>query len=124
MMMNFIHKIKPLPACLILFLAFTSGCYYDQVYIPEPEGEISFSADIQPFFDSNCASCHPDDSPPDLQSGNAYNSLIAGGYINTADPASSIIYIKIAPGGSMETHSTTTGTAMVLKWIEQGAKNN
>jgi hypothetical protein len=123
-MMNHIHKTKIIPASLMLFLLFMSGCYYDQVYIPEPEGEISFASDMQPFFSTRCASCHPDDSPPDLQSGNSYNSLISGSYINTANPAGSLLYTKITPGGSMETHSTPTETAMTLKWIEQGAKNN
>ncbi len=121
-MMNFIHKIKLIPVSLLLL--FLSGCYYDQVYIPEPEGEISYATDMQPFFDAKCASCHPDDSPPDLQSGTSYNSLLSGGYINTADPAGSLLYLKIAPGGTMETYSTPTETAMTLKWIEQGAKNN
>lgn len=116
--------IKLLSASLILYLVFTTGCYYDQVYLPEPEGEISFATDLQPFFNANCISCHPDDSQPDLQAGNSYNSLIGGGYINTADPANSLLYLKISTGGSMETFSTPQGTAMVLKWIEQGAKNN
>jgi len=118
------HKINVFNISIILLLLFTTSCYYDQVYFPEPEGEISFVSDMQPFFSAKCASCHPDDSPPDLQSGNSYNSLISGGYINTADPSSSELYLKIAPGGTMETYSTPTETAMTLKWIEQGAKNN
>ena len=122
--MKNINKIKLLPFSLILFLAFTSGCYYDQVYIPEPEGEISYATDMQPYFDTKCASCHPSAAQPDLQSGTSYNSLTSGGYINTADPSSSGLYTKIAPGGSMESYSTATETAMTLLWIEQGAKNN
>jgi len=122
--MKTIHKIKLLPFSLILFLAFTSGCYYDEVYIPAPEGEISYATDMQPYFDSKCASCHPASSQPDLQTDTSYNSLTTGGYLNTTDPASSLLYTKIAPGGSMESFSTTTETAMTLLWIEQGALNN
>lgn len=109
---------------VILVLMLTTGCYYDKVYIPEPEGEISFDTDLQPIFDAKCAICHPDDSQPDLQPDQSYNSLISGDYVNTADPANSKLYVKINTGGSMETYATDTERALVLKWIEQGAKNN
>jgi hypothetical protein len=109
---------------VILLLLFTTGCYYDQVLPIEAEGEISFSADMQPFFDAKCASCHPDDSQPDLESGNSYNSLISGDYINTSDPSNSKLYAKINTGGSMEGFASDTERAITLKWIEQGAQDN
>ncbi len=110
--------------CIMLLLLFTTGCYYDQVLPVEPEGDIHYAQDMQPFFDAKCASCHPDDSQPDLQVGTSYNSLISGNYINTSDPSSSKLYVKISAGGSMEGFATDAERAITLKWIEQGAQNN
>jgi hypothetical protein len=108
-----------------MLLLFTSGCYYDQVLPVEPEGEISYSMDMQPYFDSKCVTCHNGTGVPlNLTPSVSYDELMSGGYVNTTDPTSSLLYTKIAPGGSMEQYSSSTETAMTLKWIEQGAKNN
>jgi hypothetical protein len=117
---------KALGASLILYLMFTTGCYYDQVYTPAPDipDGVSYAADMQPYFDSSCTGCHSGNTAPDLSSPGSYGELINGGYVNTADPASSLLYTKIAPGGTMEQYSTPTETAMTLKWIEEGALNN
>jgi hypothetical protein len=107
-------------------MALNSGCYYDKVYTPEPEGDISYSKDIQPFFDGSCVGCHSAGTgiPLNLETTVSYDNLINGGYISTGDPSSSVLYVKIAPGGSMETYATDNERALTLKWIEQGAKNN
>jgi len=118
------NRAKAFNIGIMLLLMFTTSCYYDQVYIAPPEREISYSTDIQPFFDLKCASCHPDDSQPDLQPGLSYNSLSSGDYINTSDPSSSKLYVKISAGGSMENFATDAERAITLKWIEQGANNN
>ena len=125
------YRSKILSAGLILFLAFSTGCYYDQV-LPEepdlPDGPVSYSTDMQPFFDSKCVSCHNGTGVPlNLEPSVSYNNLITGGsppYVNVGDPASSLLYTKIAPGGSMENYSSPTETALTLKWIEEGAQNN
>ncbi len=110
---------------LLLYLAGTTGCFYDQVYVAPPERDVSYSTDIQPYFDNKCLSCHNGTGIPlNLEATVSYNELINGDYINTADPAGSKLYLKIAPGGSMEQYSTPSETALVLLWIEQGANNN
>ena len=117
---------RVLIASLIMFLAIiNTGCYYDQVYIAPPEGDISYSADIQAFFDASCVSCHNGGGIPlNLDVSVSYNELLNGNYINTATPATSLLYTKIATGGSMEQYATDSERAKTLKWIEQGAKNN
>lgn len=118
--------IKTLVASLVTCLVFTTGCYYDKV-LPEeaPEGDISYSEDIQPFFDASCISCHNGGGLPlNLQASVSYAELIFGDYIDTADPDNSLLYTKINTGGSMEQYATDLERSMTLKWIKQGAKNN
>jgi hypothetical protein len=110
---------------MFLLILFTSGCYYDEVYVAPPEGEISYSTDMQPFFDAKCTSCHNGTGAPlNLNADVSYDALISGGYINTTDPAGSSLYTKIDAGGSMEAYASDNERGITLKWIEQGANNN
>ncbi len=119
------NLIKGFNIGIILLLMFTTGCYYDQVYVAPPEGDISYSTDMQPFFDLKCTSCHNGTGVPlDLTAGGSYDALINGNYINTANASESLLYTKIDTGGSMESYATDAERAITLKWIEQGAKNN
>jgi len=117
-----------IPILSILLLGITSCAYYEK---PLPNDDIpeepSFSEDLIPFFETSCAyaGCHNTGGiPPDLTEDFAYASLTTGGYIDTDNPPQSLLYTKIAEGGSMEQYSTSRDTQMVLKWIEQGAQNN
>lgn len=90
----------------------------------DPGTELFFSTDVLPIFTKNCLSCHSGSISPDLRAENAYESLLDG-YIS-ADPVndaeSSLIYTKLESG-----HSTKIGALeldIILKWIQQGAKNN
>ncbi len=101
------------------------SCTYDVNPTEQVPDIVSYSQDMQPFFDAKCASCHNGGGIPlDLSPGVSYDALITGGYVDIAAPASSLLYTKIAPGGSMEQYSSSSETAMTLKWIEQGAENN
>lgn len=113
---------------LLLLTFFASGCYYDQV-VPEvvelPDEPVSYTLEMQPFFDAKCASCHNGGGIPlDLSTGVSYDALINGSYINTTDPESSKLYTKINIGGSMEQYASPTERAITLKWIEEGANND
>lgn len=83
---------------------------------------IDFTEEIMPIFKSNCAVCHSTNQPPKLSSGNAYASLIDGGYINTTSPESSSLYTKLLPGETHEGRITTPDLEKILVWIQQGAK--
>jgi hypothetical protein len=123
--------IKLIGVSLILYLAFSTGCYYDQVVpvVPElPEEDVSYAGEMQPYFDAKCVSCHNGTGIPlNLVASVSYSNLLTGGsppYVDVANPTSSKLYTKIAAGGSMEQYSSPTETAMTLKWIEEGAQNN
>jgi hypothetical protein len=103
------------------------GCKYDHP-VPEPLPEnVSFSEDVVPYFNKSCnyAGCHNTGGvAPDLTPEFAYDDLFAKNQINLDNPEESILYVKIAPGGSMEPYSKPAETAMVLAWIKDGAPNN
>jgi mono/diheme cytochrome c family protein len=104
-----------------------TGCYYNKTPLPPaPEGDISYSTDIQSIFNDNCVACHQTGTgvPLDLQADNSYNNLYDGGYINLDDPSASVLYIKVSPGQSMNSYVTDNQLAVILLWIEQGGLNN
>ena len=112
-----------------VFVLSVTGCTYDEIVYPEPEipETVSFSSDIAPIFDANCtaSTCHATGAvDPDLTSSNAYNSLTSGGYVDTANPEGSVVYMKISPGGSMEQYASNQERALILAWIQDGAQNN
>ena len=118
---------------LVSFMVFMSSCEKERFapapYVDPndttitPPDSISYSADMQPFWDAACINCHGGTIAPNLSTGVSYDAIINGGYID-ATPASSLLYTKIAPGGSMEQYSTSANTSMTLQWIEEGALNN
>ena len=117
---------------LVSFMVFMSSCEKES-FVPAPPADpndtipadsISYSADMQPFWDAACIQCHGGTIAPNLSTGVSYDALIDGGYIDLANPTGSELYTKIAPGGSMEQYSTSANTSMTLQWIEEGALNN
>jgi len=112
-------------------LALLTACEYDTIvpekFVPPPIDTthvISFSQDIQPFFDAKCTRCHPSQYKPDLTAGNSYNALVSGNYVVVGDPLASKLYNKCKPGGSMATHTSTEELNLLSAWIYAGAKNN
>ena len=109
-----------------------TGCYYDVVKPANtnaPPQFVSFSGDLQPIFDQNCnkSGCHDGVAhEPDLTPNNSYNSLMAGGFVNTTIPTESILYQEVA-SGSMPLGSaplSADDTQKILDWIRNGAPNN
>ena len=126
------RKLKKLFTILFVVFIFTS-CTKDYI-VPDPPappplppvaGQISYAGIIQPIFTQNCVSCHGvGGTSPVLASGKSYQSLINSGMVIPGTPGNSILYLKMAPGGSMSQHCTTANADSVKRWIEQGAKNN
>lgn len=95
---------------------------------------VSFSQDIQALFDANCSTsgCHTGINPAgglDLSVGQSYSQLTAtgSGYIDTLNPKLSLLYSQMTSQSSpMPPTGKLDGCkiALVLKWIEQKAKNN
>jgi hypothetical protein len=127
---------------LLLFLIFvgisSNSCtYYNYELQPcntvVPDS-VSFSIDILPIFNTSCnnADCHSGAYPTgnlNLEDSQAYQNLshAGSGYINVTVPKHSILYSQLVssstpmpPGGKLEQCQID----LILKWIEQGAKNN
>ncbi len=118
----------------LLFLSGTllimlTACEYDFVApappkpVPPPGDAISFSKDIQPFFDAKCVSCHSGSIAPNLAAGQSYSALVPA-YVTAGDPATSDIYIVCKPGGSMAKHTSAAELDLLYRWIYAGAKND
>lgn len=117
--------------CLLFILGFIlltiSACEYkfiDPIEVELPDEPVSFSEQIEPVFQDKCITCHSSTSPI-LTTGNAYDNLINGNYVDTVMPEQSVLYEKLNDGhpGGNEALSPTE-LALILKWIREGAKNN
>ena len=100
---------------LIIF----SSCQYETLHLSKCTN-VSFTTDIQPIFEDKCKTCHASENL-DLSTGNSYNSLINGGYVDLDDPGESIIYTY-----AKASHNGATGedACKILGWIEEGALDN
>lgn len=118
---------------MLALVAFASGCYRD-VISPgsDPNGppqNVSFSGDLLPMFSTSCASagCH-DAVPahkPSLVPEKAFSAITSGGYINTAVPASSHLYLVVKSGEMPPTGGLKASDVQkILDWIRNGAPNN
>ena len=113
-------------------LMMLSSCNYDFIN-PEPvvipKDSIKFSTQIEPIFNDgkNCTTCHSTGGQfPNLTTGNAYNSINNATFINLTTPETSLIYVH--PLAATAAHAwkkySAEQAAYVLKWIQEGAKNN
>ena len=119
-----------------LVLLFFGSCTYDKASTepcPLP-GTVSFAQDIQPVFNQYCntTDCHAGPAPGgnlNLESAVAYTQLHkqGSGYIDTITPRYSVLYAQMnstsnpmPPDGKLDRCTQE----LVLKWIEQKAKNN
>jgi hypothetical protein len=109
---------------IIALAVFVTTSCEKEYYVPFPTPEeVSFTQDVQPFFNAKCTNCHGN-AAPNLESPDSYTNLINGGYIDVDNPANSKLYTAIDIGGSMAGYATQEDRALILKWIEQGALNN
>lgn len=121
----------------ILRLLFLSGtlltlltaCEYDYIVptppapVPPANDTISYTQDIQPFFNAKCISCHAGKYAPLLTSGQSYSALVPA-YVVAKSPETSDLYIACKPGGSMAVHTSAANLDLIYRWIYAGAKND
>lgn len=99
---------------------------------------VSYSEEIQPIFDVCCtmSGCHSyngtqsggsgfgDRGKVDLSPSNSYKQLFNRGLIDTLNPSNSQIFNELnkpmPPWGRLVQYDYD----LILKWIQQGAKNN
>jgi len=110
-----------------LFMIGLVACEYDYIVEPEivitpnPDDPISFSTQVEPIFQSKCIGCH-NTKTPILVTGSAFANLTNGGFINTANPEESKVYIKSTDGHGQNMSSQER--LLLLTWITEGAKDN
>lgn len=98
----------------------THACSPDSVY---------FTNDILPLISSNCAmsGCHDGGQGEGRDALNSYSSIMR--YVRISSPTTSKLYTVLSTKGEdfmprNGTAFTAAQKALVLKWIQQGAKNN
>jgi hypothetical protein len=128
---SFYSLITGIVLVLIHSCAADEGPFIQIPDIPDTS-EVLYSTDIQPLFNSSCISCHSDNHPKlNLSACCSYIELTTTGfsasYVDTATPKNSRLYKHLAgelsvmpPSEKLPDYQINT----VLKWIEQGAKNN
>lgn len=115
---------------VICSLTLLSSCYVDKIEPLGAVGDVSFSNDVIPIFEASCntGGCHASGAiPPDLSAENAYKSLFTFNNVNTEDPITSILYIRMNSNGSpMPPDGKLSNVKIntILQWIKQGAENN
>lgn len=114
-------------------MLFCCSCNHEEAVCTTPT-TVSFNQDIVPIFNKNCntSGCHSGTSAAgnlNLEASVAYAQLSkrGKGYIDTLTPQYSILYASMnattnpmPPNGKLDNCTL----ALVLKWIEQKAKNN
>jgi len=128
---------------LFLMLAMTlSGCsdHGDPVGVVDPPGgndPVSFAADIQPIFDTNCIGCHGagGNAGLDLRSGLSYSNLVgvaatasSGNRVEAGDANLSVLFQRLSglmidpmpPSGVLPIETRD----LVEEWINDGAMDN
>jgi len=127
--------MKKVLLILSIFIGFLAWQSREYAWIEEEPADpndtipdtTSFSEEIIPIFEKGCNAsvCHAAGAvKPDLTRENAYTSLFENNQIDIAVPENSILYVKMAPGGSMNKYTSPKDPEKVLKWIQQGALNN
>jgi len=109
--------------CIGMLMALATGC--EKYMIPPPviEEGVSYSEQVQPIFDGNCVTCHSGGLNPDLRPDQSYEFLLTNGYVDTLNPESSLIYVKLQ-SGAHESRATEEQKLTILQWITEGAQNN
>jgi len=111
----------------MFFIILFNGCEKKYIDLTPPEtasnDSISFSKDIVPIFNSKCVGCHgTGGQTPILVASVAYQNLTTGNFVNTSNPAASLMYVEIT--AAQMGNCTQAETDKILTWIQNGSPNN
>ena len=123
--------IKYATLVIVAGVLFT-GCYKD-IIVPDlasdPDGPpqpVSFKTELAPLFNSSCAlaGCHVSGAHhPYMTTDISYQQIVNGGFVNTALPKQSTLYIMV--NGEMAQYiPSKIDRQKVYDWIRNGAPNN
>jgi hypothetical protein len=135
------QKGKILILIALFFVGVLSSCTKDTnpfPYSDNGENMVSLEKDVQPIFDHNCVSCHPNSGSLSLMAGDSYDNLV-----NVISPEYGVVRVSPYYADSsvvcMKLHGVEGyGFMMPLNgipleaeeiktiedWIDQGAQNN
>lgn len=110
---------------LVLVLAACEKKYFKPPVI-DPNAAVSFSKDVQPVFTANCtgSGCHNGSQKPNLIDGKAYGSLVDEAYVDTLNPATSVLMVKLNTNMPQSGKLPAATIVKIQNWIKQGAKDN
>lgn len=110
----------------LLFLVGFGSCEYDTLNLKEIElpESMTYGEDIAPIFEANCSACHSGSLNPNFTAGASWGALVNGGYVDKDNPEESVLIVKINTPHPSNDPLTQVEKAKILKWIEDGAKNN
>ena len=118
------HTIAAASA-LLLAMSATVGCYYDseeELYPNGPEAcdtaYASFSSDILPIIQGNCAGCHPGQGGAPLENYAQMKAKVDNGSLNLRV----LINQDMPPDGS--TALNQCQKLLIQSWLAQGAQDN
>lgn len=104
--------------CGFLFFSSCEKVAFEPVKV---EGQVSFASEVAPVLHSDCVGCH---KTVFGEQANFYKSLASKGFIDTVNATTSKIYVKLSTNAAHQGHTSPSNLAKILKWFEQGAKNN
>lgn len=117
--------------CFIIAACLFASCESYHIEVPEHIQPVSFNNDILPILVSNCHSCHETGKVfPGLilSTDKAYDQLLFDGvnapYVDTIDPEASKLYYRLNKDMPQFGLLPSSKIAMILKWIQDGAKND
>ena len=110
----------------LLLLLGLGACEYEtltpkEIELPE---NISWATDLAPVFDANCGTCHSGALEPNLKAAQSHASITGGGFVDINNPEESKLVVKINVPHPSSDPLSLYEKALLLKWIEDGAKNN
>ncbi len=119
--------MKRIGIVLLLLVAALWSCEWETIVPKEVElgdDPISYADQIAPIWvDAGCAGCHGSAGGLDLSLDKSYAG-ITNGRVDVENPAESKLVKYIDAGHATSGNLTAEQKAMILKWIEQGAKDN
>ena len=111
----------------LLLLAGLWACEYESIVpivVEVPDG-VKYSEQVAPIFDeAGCTGCHAGGISPNFTPSESWDALVNGGYVDTETPENSKVMVKIDSGHGTAGNLSIEDKALILKWIEEGAKNN
>lgn len=86
-------------------------------------GGKSFSADVVPVLNL-CNTCHTHGWTPSSTATTFYTNLVNSGYVKSATPTTSKIYVKLSGGHPPGSTVSSAQVNTILTWMTEGSKNN